>query len=273
MSPRQKKRRPIRNDARIGDQACIVGHPRYRAVAMHGRKRGWWRRLTRWIVVAGIVWVVATTTLVLLFRFVDPPGSSFMLQRTIEAAIRDEPDFRLSHQWRRLAEISPHLRIAVIASEDQKFPRHYGFDFETLREVAAEHLAGDGRRGGSTISQQTAKNLFLWPGRSWVRKGFEAWFTVLIEALWPKRRILEVYLNIAQFGDDVYGAEGAARTYFGKPASALTLDEATRLAAVLPAPNRYRVAPPSTQIIERARWIQGQIDALGGPAYLAGIAD
>jgi monofunctional biosynthetic peptidoglycan transglycosylase len=235
------------------------------------RRRSFTRRIVRLLAWLLAIWVVVTVGLVLLFRFVDPPVSSFMAQRMVEATVKREPAFRLAHEWQPLSEISPWLRIAVIASEDQKFTEHRGFDVEALREVAAEHLAGEGGRGASTISQQTAKNLFLWPHRSWVRKGMEAYFTVLIEALWPKRRILEVYLNVAQFGRDIYGAEGAARSFFGKPAALLTQDEAARLAAVLPAPNRYRVQPPSDHVVERAAWIRRQIGALGGPAYLASI--
>lgn len=239
--------------------------------AKRKRRRSWLRRIINGLLLAVLAWLVTTVGLVLLLRVVDPPVSSFMLQRIVEAKVEREPNFRLNRQWRPLAQIAPSLRIAVVASEDQKFPRHRGFDVEALREVAAEHLAGNGSRGASTISQQTAKNLFLWPTRSWLRKGMEAYFTVLIEALWPKRRILEVYLNVAQFGRDVYGAEAAAQTYFGKPASALTEDEAARLAAVLPSPNRYRVEPPSLHVAERAAWIQRQMRALGGSGYLAPI--
>lgn len=235
------------------------------------QRKGFLRRLLRLMAGLLIGWIVLTVALVLLFRFVNPPVSSFMAQRIVEATLEREPDFTLQQHWVPLSAIAPSLRIAVVASEDQKFVEHHGFDIDALREVAAEHLAGEGGRGASTISQQTAKNLFLWPQRSWVRKGFEAYFTVLIETLWPKRRILEVYLNIAQFGRDIYGAEGAARAYFGKPASALTENEAARLAATLPAPNRYRVQPPSAHVVERAAWIQRQISALGGPAYLAPI--
>ncbi len=235
------------------------------------QRKGFLRRLARWMVGLVLLWLVVTVGLVLLFRFVNPPASSFMAQRIVEATVKREPDFALQQTWVPLSAISPSLRIAVVASEDQTFVQHHGFDLQALREVAAEHLAGEGGRGGSTISQQTAKNLFLWPQRSWVRKGFEAYFTVLIEGLWPKRRILEVYLNVAQFGRDIYGAEGAARAHFGKSASALTENEAARLAAVLPAPNRYRVQPPSAHVLERAAWIQRQIRALGGAAHLAPI--
>lgn len=237
------------------------------------RRRPWYRRVLRGLLMLAVAWLLATTALVGLLRFVDPPLSAFMAQRMVEARLRGEAGFQLQQQWRPLAEISPQLQLAVIAAEDQKFLVHNGFDLEALRQVAREHLAGEGRRGGSTISQQTAKNLFLWPRSSWWRKGFETWFTGLLELLWPKQRILEVYLNFAQFGRDIYGAEGAAQAWFGKPASALTAQEAARLAAVLPAPNRYRVQPPSPHVGERSRWIQQQMRHLGGTAHLAPLQE
>lgn len=217
-------------------------------------------------------WFGLTLALVLLFRFVNPPLSSFMLQRVVEATWKQDPAFRLQHRWVPLERIAPALRLAVVASEDQKFPRHHGFDFDALRQAAAEHLAGEGRRGGSTISQQTAKNLFLWPGRSWIRKGLEAYFTVLIEATWPKRRILEVYLNIAQFGRGVYGVEAAAQTFFRKPAARLAREEAAILAAVLPNPVRMRADRPSRYVLSRRDWILDQMEGLGGAQYLKTVA-
>lgn len=242
-----------------------------------GRFRGstrkpasWKRRLARWLLWLAVGWFGITLALVLLFRFVNPPLSSFMFQRVVEATWKGDPSFRLRHRWVPLAQIAPAVPLAVVASEDQKFPDHHGFDFATLRKVAAEHLAGEGRRGGSTISQQTAKNLFLWPGRSWVRKGLEAYFTVLIETTWPKRRILEVYLNIAQFGRDIYGIEGAAQVHFGKSAAQLDAGEAARLAAVLPAPNRHSPQPPSPHVVQRSAWIQRQMQLLG-PDHLEGV--
>lgn len=243
---------------------------RGKPAARNGKRPSWKRRLGRWLLWLALAWFGLTFAVVLLFRWVDPPLSSFMMQRVVEATWKREPGFNLRHRWLPLTQIAPSLRLAVVASEDQKFPDHHGFDLATLRKVAAEHLAGEGRRGGSTISQQTAKNLFLWPGRSWLRKGLEAYFTVLIEATWPKRRILEVYLNVAQFGRDIYGAEGAAQAHFGKPAAQLTADEAARLAAVLPAPNRYSPQPPSPHVARRSLWIQQQMRFLG-PHHLDDI--
>src|SRR5690606_28355025 len=176
------------------------------------------------------------------------PLSSFMAIRQLEAWGGGDTAFRIAYDWRDFGEISPQLPLAMIASEDQAFVRHHGFDLAAIEKARASNARGRPLRGGSTISQQTAKNLFLWSGRSWLRKGAEAWYTVLIEALWPKRRILEVYANIAEFGDGVYGAQAAARTYFGKDAARLEPAEAARLAAVLPSPRRYSVARPGPYV-------------------------
>ena len=251
-----------------GKTAARKGTPVARKAT--SRPRSWKRRLARALLWTALAWFGLTFAVVLLLRFVDPPLSSFMMQRVVEATWKREPAFRLQYRWVPLQQISPALRLAVVASEDQKFPDHHGFDLETLRKVAAEHLAGEGRRGGRTISQQVAKNVYLWPARSWLRKGLEAGFTVLIEVTWPKRRILEVYLNVAQFGRDIYGAEGAAMAHFGKPAAQLDSNEAARLAAVLPAPNRYSPQPPSPHVVQRSAWIQRQMLLLG-PGHLDDI--
>jgi len=199
--------------------------------------------------------------LVLLFRWVPPPTSAFML----------EADIRPVHQqWVGWAHISPEARLAVVASEDQKFPEHHGFDFEAI-DKAIEHNQNHRRvRGASTISQQTAKNLFLWSGRSYIRKGLEAYFTVLLETLWPKHRILEMYLNIAQFGPDVYGVEEASRRYFGKPAARLDAHEAAILASVLPSPEKMHAGSPSAYVQERADEVEEQMRLLGSN-YLDGL--
>ena len=199
--------------------------------------------------------------LVLLFRWAPPPTSAFML----------EADIRPVHQeWVSWSHIAPPARLAVVASEDQKFPEHHGFDFDAI-DKALEHNEKHRRlRGASTISQQTAKNLFLWSGRSYFRKGTEAYFTVLLETLWPKRRILEVYLNIAQFGPDVYGVEEAAKRYFGKPAARLDAHDAAVLAAVLPNPEKMHAGRPSAYVQERADDIEAQMRLLGSD-YLADL--
>jgi len=207
---------------------------------------------------------------VLTLRFVDPWTSAFMVDARVASWFDDDTrPFRLQYRWRDYETISSQLPLAVVASEDQLFPMHRGFDFRQIRKAMDDAERGRRSRGASTISQQVAKNLFLWSGRSWIRKGLEAWFTVLIEALWPKRRILEVYVNIAEFGRGIYGAEAAAQAFFHKPASRLTREEAARLAAVLPNPVRLRVDAPGPFVQRRQREIVRQMAALGGTAYLA----
>jgi monofunctional biosynthetic peptidoglycan transglycosylase len=205
---------------------------------------------------------------VLMLRWVPPVTSAFMVSRQFEALLARDWDFRLAYSWRGHDRISRHLPIALVAAEDQTFPLHHGFDFKAIDKAMASNQRGRKVRGASTISQQVAKNLFLWKGRSYLRKGLEAWYTVLIELFWPKQRILEVYANIAEFGDGVYGAEAAARTYFDKPAAKLTPSQSARMAAVLPSPRRYSIAKPGPYVQRRARWIERQVRHLGGPGYL-----
>jgi monofunctional biosynthetic peptidoglycan transglycosylase len=234
------------------------------AVAAPPKRRRWWRRLF-WLP----VWFVVFTVLqVLILRFVDPPFSTMMAERQMEAFFAGEDDFDLSYDWRDADRISKQLPLALVASEDQRFPTHKGFDFEAIEKARANNAKGRKVRGGSTISQQLAKNLFLWRGRSWVRKGLEAWYTMLIEALWPKARIMEVYMNVIEYGDGVYGAQAASRRFFGKDASKLGPAEAARLAAVLPNPRKYNAAKPGPYVQRRTRAIQRQMNALGGPAYV-----
>jgi monofunctional glycosyltransferase len=209
---------------------------------------------------------------VLLLRFVNPWTTAFMVDARVNSWFDDDPrPWRLQHTWRDYRQISAQLPLAVVASEDQRFPDHSGFDLQQIRKAMDEAQRGRRARGASTISQQVAKNLFLWNGHSWVRKGLEAWFTVLIETLWPKKRILEVYLNSAQFGYGIYGAEAAAQAFFRKPAARLSRDEAARLAAVLPNPVRMRADRPSRYVQRRQGQIAAQMAALGGTSYLAGL--
>jgi len=203
-----------------------------------------------------------------MLRFVDPPRSMFMLLRQIEAWRSDDEAFVLYHQWRDLEQMATSLPLAVIAAEDQRFSQHHGFDLDAIY-AARQHNARGGRvHGASTISQQLAKNLFLWGGRSWLRKGLEAWYTLWIELLWPKRRILEVYLNVVEFGDGVYGAEAAAQRMFACDAMHLTASQSARLAAVLPNPRRYNAADPDPYVRQRTQWILRQMQQLGGEAHL-----
>lgn len=223
------------------------------------------RRLFRWLGLVVLAWCLLSLLLVVPFRWLPVPSTSFMIQSWIGESAR--PDYR----WVAYERISPHMALAVIAAEDQRFPTHNGFDTHEIRRALADYRAGKPLRGASTISQQTAKNLYLWPGRSAPRKLIEAWLTLLIEHTWPKQRILEVYLNVAQFGDNLFGVEAASQHYFGKSANSLDAAEAALLAAVLPAPGRYRVSAPSEHVRSRQRWIQRQMNQLGGPTYLRNL--
>ncbi len=227
------------------------------------------RRWLHWLFALPLLFAVASVLQVAVLRIVDPPLSAMMVWRYAEAWGEGDWSFRVRHEWRDLARIAPSLPISMVAAEDQRFPLHHGFDLQAI-EQARDHNARGGRlRGASTISQQVAKNLFLWQGRSWLRKGLEAWYTVLIEALWSKQRIIEVYANIVEFGDGIYGAQAAARQLWGKDAARLTAAESARLAAVLPSPRRYDARQPGPYVQRRAAWIQRQTRQLGGPGYLA----
>jgi len=195
-----------------------------------------------------------------------------MLETRLHASSEGDHTYRTDYEWVNLEHISPHAAIAVIASEDQQFPFHAGFDLNSIRESVRSSERGKKKlRGASTISQQVAKNLFLWNGYSFVRKGIEAWMTVLIELMWPKERILEVYLNIAQFGKGIYGVEAAAQRFYHKPAARLSSGEAAVLAAVLPNPIRMHADRPSAYVLSRRDWILGQMRALGGSSYLQAV--
>jgi len=234
-------------------------------------RRTGWRRVRRWLLWLPLVFVLVTTLQVLVLRFIDPPFSAFMLARQMQAVGDGNWSFRVAYDWRDRGDIASHLPVAVVAAEDQNFARHHGFDLEAIEKARRNNARGRKVRGASTISQQLAKNLFLWSGRSWVRKGIEAWYTLLIETLWPKSRILEVYVNVAEFGDGVYGAQAAARTYFGKDAMHLSTAEAARLAAVLPSPKRYSAARPGPYVQRRTRAIQRQMRYIGGVGYLRSL--
>lgn len=226
------------------------------------------RRFFRWFGIALVAWLLASILTVLALRFVPPPTSAFMIERRIQAMGDDQANFRLRYRWVPMSEVSENLAIALVAAEDQKFPSHHGFDVDAIQDALADAEGGARLRGASTISQQVAKNLFLWNGRSYVRKGLEAYFTVLIEALWPKRRILEVYLNIAEFGDGIYGAAAASDRYFKGDPTQLSPRQSALLAAVLPNPRKFRVDNPSGYVQRRAAWIERQVRQLGGPGYL-----
>ncbi|WP_346838434.1 monofunctional biosynthetic peptidoglycan transglycosylase [Microbulbifer sp. SAOS-129_SWC] len=217
-------------------------------------------RYTLWL---GTAFALATALLVLALRWVDPPSSAVIQAWQLHSGRKAQ------QQWRPLEQISPHLQMAVIAAEDQKFPNHFGFDFAALQKALSEDRRRT--RGASTITQQTAKNLFLWNGRSYVRKGLEAWFALLMELLWSKERILEVYLNIAEFGNGVYGAEAAARRFYGTSARYLSRWQSGLLAAVLPNPRRMSAQRPSRYVRGRAATIERQARQLGGSRYLVNL--
>jgi len=228
-------------------------------------------RLLKWFLAVLLAWLLLTATPVLLLRWLRPLTSALMLEAAAQAWAAQDHGYRTDFEWVSLEQISPHAAIAVIASEDQLFPFHAGFDFDSIREAVRESERGRRLRGASTISQQVAKNLFLWSRHSLVRKGLEAYFTVLIEALWPKERILEMYLNVAQFGNGVYGVQAAAERFWHKPARRLTSADAALLAAVLPNPLRLHADRPSRYVLSRRDWILDQMRMLGGPEYLRAL--
>lgn len=222
-----------------------------------------WRLIWR----GALAFIVLSIALVLLFRFVPPPGSMVMVERKIQSWINSEP-IDIQRQWRSWENLSSNAKLAVIAAEDQRFPQHRGFDLVELKRALKASLDGERLRGASTLSQQTAKNVFLWSGRSWARKGLEAWFTLLIEMLWSKQRILEVYLNVAEWDTGVFGLEAAAGHYFGASGSALTERQASLLAAILPSPRTRSASRPDAQVERRSQWILQQMRNLGGVRYL-----
>lgn len=233
--------------------------------------RRWWSiRPLRWLACTLLGWVVLTWLSVFLLRFIPPVTSAVMIERQVSAWVHHEKDFHLHQRWVPWDKVTPQVPLAMVAAEDQTFPYNHGFDLRSIHK--ALDAADDGKRlrGASTLTQQTAKNLFLWNGRSFVRKGLEAWFTVLIDITWPKRRVLEVYMNIAELGNGIYGVGAASDAYFHVPPSRLSASQAARLAAVLPSPRRLHVDRPSSYVLSRQNWIEQQMRQLGGPGYIEG---
>lgn len=228
-----------------------------------GRKpNGWLRAIRRIIVRTTAGGVLFLLLLILALRWLPASTSAFMMTRHAEN-LSSPPARPLDYQWVSGRRIPAHMALAVVAAEDQNFPHHWGFDLKAIGQAVRHNRRGRSIRGASTISQQVAKNLFLWSGRGYGRKALEAGLTVCIELLWPKERILEMYLNIAEFGDNTYGVSAAARRFFGKKPEALTRHEAAVLAAVLPSPRRLSAANPSPYVLRRADWIQRQMHQLG----------
>ncbi|MFT5657586.1 MAG: monofunctional biosynthetic peptidoglycan transglycosylase [Gammaproteobacteria bacterium] len=226
------------------------------------------KNLARWIFFTLGALLLLSIIPVLLLRWVDPQTSSFMLQH--QWAARNN-QAELNYQWQEWNQISPQLKIAVVAAEDQNFPDHYGFDLGSIIDALQQRQQGLSSRGASTISQQVVKNLFLWSGQSWIRKGLEAWLTLVLETSCSKQRILEIYLNIAQWGSNQYGAQAASQYYFAKNAIHLNRYESALMAAVLPNPVLFHVDNPSSYTRERQSWILHQIRGLGGPSYLSNM--
>ena len=208
------------------------------------------RTIGQWLLKALIWFFAITITWVLLYKFINPPITYLMVQRGIERKLNGE-DWKLNKDWKDYSEISTNLKRAAIAGEDARFMIHNGFDFEAMERAFKKNKNSKRKSGGSTISQQTAKNVFLWSGRSYVRKAFEAYFTVLIELMWSKQRILEVYLNVIETGDGIYGAEAATQTYYGIGCQRLTKAKAALLIACLPNPRRWSPAKPTDYIYHK----------------------
>ena len=224
------------------------------------RSRKLWRKLLTGL---GVLLLCISVVPVALLSVVPVWTSSFMLQYQASRITAERPMPALEHRWVPWERISPQAKLAAIAAEDQRFATHPGIDIRAIGNAIEHNRRGGRTRGASTISQQVAKNLFLWSDRSWLRKGLEVGYTLLIELIWSKRRVLEVYLNIAEFGPGVYGVEAASQKYFGKPASRLSEYEAALLASVLPNPKRLQVVDPSLHVQNRAAWIRGQMQQLG----------
>ncbi|ASG42592.1 monofunctional biosynthetic peptidoglycan transglycosylase [Citrobacter freundii] len=223
------------------------------------------RIFLRAVIVLGVFWGGG----IALFSVMPVPFSAVMVERQLGAWLSGDFGYVAHSDWVSMDEISPWMGLAVIAAEDQKFPEHWGFDVSAIEKALAHNERNENRiRGASTLSQQTAKNLFLWDGRSWVRKGLEAGLTLGMETVWSKKRILTVYLNIAEFGDGIFGVEAAAQRYFHKPASRLSLPEAALLAAVLPNPLRFKANAPSGYVRSRQAWIMRQMRQLGGESFM-----
>ena len=203
----------------------------------------------------------------ILFRWLPVPVTPLMLMQCVKQMFDEKRDVKLKKDWVSLDEISPNLQLAVVCSEDQNFLEHSGFDFDAIEKAVRHNKNHKRKRGASTISQQTAKNVFLYDGRNWIRKGLEVYFTFLIELCWSKERIMEVYLNVIEFGDGVYGAEAAAQQFFHTSAKKLSREQAALLAAVLPSPRRFSATHPSKYVRKRQQWILQQMSYFGELKY------
>lgn len=221
------------------------------------------KKIFRFIYKGFLAFFILSILWVLIYKWIDVPGTPLMGIRHFQS----ENEASIKHQWVPLKDISKNLQLAIICSEDQRFIIHNGFDTEAIQKAISEHKAGKRLRGASTISQQTAKNVFLWPKRSWIRKGLESYFTFLIETFWSKERILEIYLNSIEMGDEIFGAEAAAKFWFNKSSKDLNAHEAAAIAAILPNPRKYLAAPPSMYVQKRKEWILQQMRNYGSLSF------
>ncbi|MBK6930687.1 MAG: monofunctional biosynthetic peptidoglycan transglycosylase [Saprospirales bacterium] len=224
-----------------------------------------WGLYFRRLVIRLVLWFFGLTIgFTILYRFLPVPLTPLMVVRSIEQSGNPERKVRCDKDWVPFSQLSPKLQLAVVCAEDQEFLEHEGFDFSAIEKAYKYNKTHRRKRGASTISQQTAKNVFLWPSRSWIRKGLEVYFTFLIEVLWSKERIMTVYLNVIEFGDGIYGAEAASRHFFKKSAKDLSTQEAALMASVLPNPLKRSVAKPNNLVRQRQRWIISQMRMWGG---------
>lgn len=223
---------------------------------------GIFKLVLRFVKLFVIAFVGITVLWVLLYRFVNPPVTWLMIERGFERKSAGK-EWKIDKDWVDFEEIADPMKRAAVAAEDQKFFDHFGFDFKAMEKAIEKNAHSKKLMGGSTISQQTAKNVFLWPGRSFIRKGFEAWFTMLIEVLWSKKRIMEVYLNVIEMGDGIYGAQAAAQAYFHKPASQLTRRNAAAIASIFPSPLKWSATKPSRYVKHRQYLIMKNMRRLG----------
>lgn len=233
-----------------------------------GTHKKYYRRIIKILIAVISAFIYVSIIAVLVFKWVSPPTSSFMIQRQISAWWNNEDYFEITYRWADWEKISPYLKVATITSEDQRFAEHWGLDIQAIQKAVDEYQDGRRLRGASTITQQVAKNLFLWSDQSYIRKGIEAYFSLLIELFWSKKRILEVYLNIAEFGNGVYGVKAASETYFNTGPENLNMIQSALMITALPNPRRYNLADPSPYMIDRRNWILQYMFYLGNTDYL-----
>jgi monofunctional biosynthetic peptidoglycan transglycosylase len=225
------------------------------------------KRVWKFIWKSMLWFFILSIGLTILYRFVPIPITPLMVIRLGEQAADEKKEMRLYKDWVPMSQISKNAPQAVYGAEDQKFLDHYGFDLEAMEKAWNGNKKGKQIKGASTITQQTVKNVFLWPARSYVRKALEAYFTVLVELIWPKERIMEVYLNVIEMGEGIYGIEAAAQTYYNKPAASLNRSQSAMIAAVLPNPRRWTPARPTPYIVRRQGWILRQMNNLSPLGY------